>query len=109
MSEFFRFIMMYYFISFGVLIGGSLFSGVGAFFTREPPIFTILEYADKLKVWALVVALGGTFDSFRIFETGIFAGNISSLFKQIFYIVVALFGAYSGQLVLIWLLKGDMK
>jgi len=109
LTEFIKYILMYYFISFGVLVGGALFSGVGAFITREPPFFTILEYADRLKIWALVTALGGTFDSFRIFETGLFAGNLTSLFKQIFYIIVALFGAYSGQLVLQWLIKGDVN
>ena len=100
---------MYYFVSFGVLVGGSLFGGLGAFFTNQLPVHTTLDYADRLKIWALVAALGGTFDSIKIFETGIIGGNLSSLIKQILYIIVALFGAYTGQLVIRWLFEGDIN
>lgn len=105
--DFIKHIIMYYFIAFGVLIGGTLFGGLAAFLTKQPPMFTMVDYAEKLKIWALVVALGGTFDSIKVFE-GIFAGNIISIVKQILYIMMALMGAYTGQLMILWLVKGDI-
>lgn len=109
MEGFITKLIMYYFVAFGVVIGGSLFGGLGAFLTKQPPMYTMLDFADRLKIWALVVALGGTFDSFKVFESSIFEGNLSSMMKQIFYIVIALVGAYTGQLILHWLIKGDIR
>ncbi|OEG00072.1 sporulation protein [Vulcanibacillus modesticaldus] len=107
--EFIKNVIMYYFIAFGVLLGGSLFGGLGAFLTNQPPIFTMLDYADRLKIWALVVALGGTFDAIKVFEISIIDGNISSLIKQIIYILMALVGALTAEIVLHWLFKGDIN
>ncbi len=107
--EFIKHSIMYYFIAFGVLFGGTLFGGLAAFITKQPPIYTMFDYADRLKIWALVVALGGTFDSIKVFEAGIFDGNMTSLVKQIIYIFIAMAGAYTGQLTILWLFKGDIQ
>ena len=101
--------IMYYFVAFGVVIGGSIFGGLGAFLVNQPPIQTMKDLSDQLKIWALVVALGGTFDSFKVFESSLIEGNIFSLTKQILYITVALIGAYTAQLVLYWLIEGDIN
>lgn len=101
--------IMYYFVAFGVVIGGSLFGGLAAFLVSQSPMQTMKDLSDQLKIWALVVALGGTFDSFKVFESTIFEGNLYSLAKQILYISVALIGAYTGQLVVEWLIKGEIK
>lgn len=106
--EFLKHVIMYYFIAFGVLLGGSLFGGIGALITKQPPMWTIFDYAERLKIWALVVALGGTFDSIKVFETGIFEGNLTTIIKQIFFIFTAMLGAYTGQLLILWLIKGDI-
>lgn len=100
--------IMYYFVAFGVVIGGSLFGGLGAFLVKQPPIETMEDLSEQLKIWALVVALGGTFDSFKVFESSIFNGNLFSMAKQILFITVAMIGAYTGQLVVHWLVKGDI-
>jgi len=101
-------IIQYFFVAVGVVLGGSLFGGLGALITNNPPVYTILTLAESLKIWALVVALDGTFSSFRIFEAGIFEGGLSPLLKQILYIVTALIGAYTGQLIINWLFKGEL-
>lgn len=99
--------VLYYFVAFGVVIGGSFFGGLGAFFVGQSPIEKMYDLSDQLKIWALVVALGGTFDSFKVFEAGIFNENLHSMIKQIVFIVTALSGAYTGQIIIHWLIKGD--
>ncbi len=102
-------LVMYYFVAFGIVFGGSIFGGIGAFLVRQPPMSTMYNLSDQLKVWATIVAIGGTFDSIIVFESGIFRGNFHSLLKQILFIAIALVGAYTGQLVIQWLVKGDIN
>ncbi len=109
MESFLILLIRYYFIAFGVVLGGSFFGGLGAFITRQPPINTMIDLSENLKIWGLVVALGGTFDSFRAFESGIFEGNTINIIKQIIYIISALFGAYTGTIFIHWLTKGDIN
>ena len=102
-------LIMSYFLAFGVVLGGSLFGGIGAFFTHKPPILTIKQLSEDLKIWALVVSLGGTFDSFKTFESGIFDGNLNGIIRQILMILSGLVGAYSGRVFVLWLVKGDIE
>ncbi|MFV9511203.1 YtrH family sporulation protein [Tepidibacillus sp. LV47] len=109
MGAFITNLIMSFFLAFGVVIGGSLFGGIGAFLTHQPPILTIKELSTDLKIWALVVSLGGTFDSFKTFESGLFDGNLSGIVRQLLMIITGLVGAYSGRIVILWLIKGDME
>ncbi|GAB6086097.1 YtrH family sporulation protein [Alkaliphilus crotonatoxidans] len=86
-----------FFIALGVMLGGCIFGGVAATINGQPPIKTMIELCDKIKIWATVVALGGTFPSFKLLETGIFNGELKSLLKQLFYILSALSGAQLGH------------
>lgn len=56
----------------------------------------MFDVADSLKIWAVAVALGGTFSSFEIFEQGILKGEVRGVTKQLFYIAAALVGANIG-------------
>ena len=56
----------------------------------------MLDVSKSIKIWAVAVALGGTFTTFEIFEKSLFQGDIKSTLKQAFYIVAALIGANSG-------------
>lgn len=91
-----------YFIAFGVLIGGSLIGGLGSLLTGEPPMTTIFRIANSLKIWALVAAIGGTFDTFYSFERGIFLGETRDIVKQILLIISATGGAQTGSLLISW-------
>lgn len=84
-------------IAFGVSIGASIFAGVGAIINNHPPLRTMLDVSDSIKIWAVAVALGGTFSSFEIIEQGLFKGEVRSIIKQVLYILVALLGANSGS------------
>jgi hypothetical protein len=92
-----------YFIALGVLLGGSLIGGIGAFISGEPPLEEIFRMANKLKIWALVAAIGGTFDAFYSFERGIIFGQTKDIFKQFLLIVSAMGGAHTGWTIISWL------
>jgi hypothetical protein len=97
-----------FFISLGVIIGGCIFGGLAATFNGHPPLKTMLELCEKIKIWAIIVALGGTFPSFKVLEVGIFNGEIRSLVKQVIFILSALAGAHLGY-KLIYFLEGSGK
>ncbi|SHK43524.1 YtrH family sporulation protein [Tepidibacter formicigenes] len=96
MVSFFNNLVYNFLISFGVIIGASLFAGIGALINNHPPLKTMFDVATSIKIWAVVVALGGTFSSFEIIEQGIFKGEIKSVIKQVGYIIMALTGANLG-------------
>lgn len=103
MLTFYQNVVYNFFISLGVLLGGCLFGGVAASFIGHPPLKTMVDLCEKFKIWAIVMALGGTFSSFKVLETGIFNGEIRGLVKQMFYILSALAGANVAYKILYYL------
>ncbi|MDF0727516.1 YtrH family sporulation protein [Cytobacillus sp. S13-E01] len=91
-----------YFIALGVLLGGALIGGIGAFIAGEAPLTEIFKFAGKLKIWALVAAIGGTFDTFTSFENGIFEGQTKDIFKQLLLIISAMGGSQTGWMIILW-------
>ncbi len=96
MSYFYSSIVQNFLIAFGVVIGASLFSGLGAIITNNPPFKVMTEVAGSIKIWAIAASLGGTFTSFAMIEKGLFEGEIKTLMKQAFYILISLTGANVG-------------
>lgn len=96
MSNFFGNVIYSFLIAFGVIIGASVFAGIGAIINDNPPVKTMLDLAGSIKIWAVAVALGGTFSSLEIIEKGVFNGEIRSIVKQAIYILIALMGANAG-------------
>jgi hypothetical protein len=92
-----------YFIALGVIIGGSLIGGIGAFLVGEPPLTMINRLSKSLRIWALVASIGGTFDVFDNFQRGIFEGMPLDIFKQILLIVTAMGGTQTGFRIIQWL------
>ncbi|GAB6934553.1 MAG: YtrH family sporulation protein [Calditerricola sp.] len=108
MSEFVSTAVLYFFVAFGVLVGGASVGGLGALLVNLPPLHTMLSLAEKLKIWALVAAVGGTFDVIKHIESGVTDGNLSSvLIKQVLLLSSAFAGAYCGTLLLHWIAKGE--
>ncbi|SCX79142.1 YtrH family sporulation protein [Alkaliphilus peptidifermentans] len=103
MLAFYQNILYNFFISLGVMIGGCLFGGIAATFNGHPPLKTMLDLCEKIKIWAIIVALGGTFPSFKVLEIGIFNGEIRGLVKQVIYILSALLGAHIGYRLIYYL------
>ena len=96
MSSFYTSVVQNFLISFGVVIGASLFSGIGAVITNHPPYIVMMQVAGSIKIWAIAASLGGTFSSFAVIEKGIFDGEIKTLVKQALYILISLSGANIG-------------
>jgi hypothetical protein len=106
MLSFFQNILYNFFISLGVMLGGCMFGGLAATLNGDPPLKTMIDLCEKIKIWAVVVALGGTFPSFKVLEVGIFNGEFRSLIKQVIYILSALLGAHIAH-HLIFCLEGS--
>lgn len=96
LSDFYISIVQNFCIAFGVVVGGSIFAGVGAIITNNPPLRTMLNVASSIKIWAVAIALGGTFSSFIIIDKGLLEGELKSIIKQMIYILIALLGANLG-------------
>ncbi|UOF90526.1 YtrH family sporulation protein [Fodinisporobacter ferrooxydans] len=96
------------FVALGLVLGGSLVGGIGAVLTHRPPMATMLQLADQLKIWAMVSALGGTMDTIKVFETGVLEGQISLIIKQLGYLLAAFIGCQIGYF-LVQALTGGPK
>lgn len=66
-----------FFIAFGIVLGGAMLGGIGAVVSLQPPTDTMLEIADRIKIWALAAAVGGTIDPMRVIESNMLGGNLS--------------------------------
>lgn len=102
-QPFFSLFLQSYFIALGVLIGGSIIGGFAAFLTGKPPLTEIFRLSNMIRIWAIVTAIGGTFDAVYTFERGLLQGETKELFKQILIILSALGGAQTGALFINWL------
>ncbi|MFD2705287.1 MULTISPECIES: YtrH family sporulation protein [Salibacterium] len=102
-------LVMDFFVAFGVIIGGSLIGGMGALLIGKPPLSTIHDLASGLKIWALVAAIGGTFDAITSLERGLFAGTHADMYKTIAMICAALGGANTGTLIIQWITQEQIS
>lgn len=96
MSSFYISIVQNFLIAFGVVLGASLFSGLGAVITNNPPLKVMTDVAGSIKIWAIAASLGGTFSSFAMIEKGLLEGELKTLVKQMLYILISLTGANVG-------------
>jgi hypothetical protein len=85
-----------FFIAFGVVLGGSMLAGIGSVIVLMPSASIIYVTAERLKIWAIVAAVGGTIDPLRVIETNMLEGHLSPVAQQICYIVAAFLGAHMG-------------
>lgn len=92
-----------FFIAMGAVLGASLIGGLAAFITGEPLLSEITRIAERVRIWAIIAAIGGTFDTVYSFERGFLDGGTKDLFKQFLLILSAMGGAKSAALILSWL------
>ncbi len=107
MEKFIHTLIYSFFISLGVILGGTLIGSLGAVFCQYPPLKIMLDLAEKLKIWAIVSAIGGTFVAIKAIEIGFLDGQLSSLVKQFLFILSAFYGAQLGYLLIIMLAGGE--
>lgn len=102
-----REILLAFFSAFGVLVGGSVFGSIAAFLTHASPFRTMRELVKVYRIWAIVVAIGGTFPTIRVLESTLFDGQLLALIRQLMIIVSALLGAYLGYWLIMTLTGGE--
>ncbi len=107
MEKFIHTLIYNFFIALGVILGGAFIGSLGAVFCQDPPLKIMLDLAEKLKIWAIVSAIGGTFVAIRAIEIGFLDGQLSSLVKQFLFILSAFYGAQLGYLLIVMLTGGD--
>jgi hypothetical protein len=105
-SEFLTKAIQDFFVAFGVVFGASMLAGVSSILTLQPPETTMRQLAENVKIWAVVVAVGGSIDPIRVIEWNINEGHLSPAFKQILLICFAFAGAHSGTELIRWICKG---
>lgn len=93
-------------IAFGVVVGASLLGGMAAVLTMQPSTFAMRTISENIKIWAVVAAVGGTIDPFRVIETNFFNSQYSPAFQQILHFVSAFCGAHIGMKLIQWICNG---
>jgi len=90
----------------GVVLGGSIVGSISSLLFYSSPLETMRTLAGEIRIWALVVAIGGTFSTIRIIESGIFGGQIVALFRQLLVIGGAFCGSFLGYWIITTLMEG---
>lgn len=108
-ERFFAAFIHCFFIAFGVIVGGSVIGSFGDFATGDAPLSSMNRIADRLKIWAIVAAIGGTFDTISKVERGIFDGSTFDLLKQVLLIISAMGGVKVGLTLIEWFTKKGLS
>ncbi len=109
MDSFENKILLIFFTALGVMLGSVMVGSLAAVLVRETPVSVMLKLARDMKIWAIAAAIGGTFSTFEIFETGLFSGEVRAVIKQVLYIISALAGTQAGYYLIISLCEGNFK
>ena len=104
---FFTNLILDFFVSMGMVLGGALLGGLAAVLAHLRPAGTMLHLADQLKIWALVSTLGGTMDTLRAIETGVLGLNLAPVARQFMYLTAAFLGCQFGYLLVRWLVGSE--
>ncbi len=106
MQAFLPKLVLVFFTAFGIMLGASMMGSLAAFLMREQPVATMLTLVKDIKIWAIVAAIGGSFSTFEILETGIFQGEIRMVAKQLLFILSSFMGTHLGYLLVVSLAGG---
>ncbi|WP_010651141.1 YtrH family sporulation protein [Oceanobacillus massiliensis] len=108
-ERFFAAFIHCFFIALGVIIGGSFIGSIGDFATGDAPLTSMGRLADRLRIWGIVAAIGGTFDAIANFEKGLFDGSMIDLVKQALLILSAMGGVKVGVVMIDWFLQKEIS
>lgn len=93
-----------FFVSMGMVVGGSLLGGLATAITHtRPPMTTMVTLAEQLKIWALVSTLGGTMDTLRVIESSVLGLKLKPILLQFTYLTAAFIGCQIGYVLIRWL------
>lgn len=100
-------LVLVFFTACGVMLGAALLGSLGAALVREPPVSVMLRIAQEIKIWAIAAAIGGTFSTFEVFESGLFRGEVIAVARQLCYVLSSLAGAQFGYFMILALAGGQ--
>lgn len=109
METFTNKMILIFFTALGVMLGSVMVGSIAAVLVREPPFAIMLKLARDMKIWAIAAAIGGTFSTFEILESGLFSGEVRALIKQILYIISAMGGAQAGYYLILAVCEGKFQ
>ncbi|MUK86866.1 sporulation protein [Ornithinibacillus sp. L9] len=108
-ERFFASLIHCFFIAFGVIIGGTIIGSIGAFATGDAPFAEMSRLARKLRIWAIVAAIGGTFDAIENLEKSLGPdGSALDILKQGLLILSAMGGVKGAMLLIGWLIQEEI-
>lgn len=87
-------------IALGVTIAGSLSGAAASLLTGGHPVDRLRFLAEEMRLWAVLVAISGSFEPLRGLGQGIFAGQVRVMARQVLLLLVAMAGAHLGYLLL---------
>jgi len=93
-------------VAFGVVLGASMMTGIHAVLTFGSPSADMMKLAAGIKIWAVVVAIGGSIDPIRYIESHVIQGYLSPAVKQMMFILSAFLGAHFGVELVRWMCGG---
>lgn len=94
-----------YFLALGMVLGGALAGGLLALLAGTYPLTTLLALSDRLRIWAVAAALGGTITAFQNLEAGLLGGEMRLLGRQLLLLVAAFGGALTAHSLLTWIAR----
>ncbi|MCK4259697.1 MAG: YtrH family sporulation protein [Halanaerobiales bacterium] len=94
-------IMPIFFTAIGVVLGGAFVGGLAALYTKDSPLRTMNTISQRLKLYAVVSSIGGTFNNLRILEGSIFQGELLTILQQLLALAAGFLGANIG----VWIIK----
>ncbi len=103
MDDFWMQMVLSFFMSLGMLLGGSVLGALGALLAGGYPATTMLDLADQLKTWAAVAALGGTFATIKMIDSVLWGQQTAAIFRHMSLVVAAFGGAQLGYLLVEWM------
>lgn len=92
-----------FFTALGVILGGALIGSIAPLLTGGLPLAAARRLANDLKLWAIAVAIGGSFPTYRVLEAGLFSGQLGTVLGHLIILLAALSGAQVGAWLVQWL------
>jgi len=102
-----RGLLVPFFTALGVVLGGSLIGGLAALFYPESPFYRMQALAGDIKLWAIVVVIGGTLPTLRALDSGLFGGEVVHLVRQLGVIFAGFLGAHAGYWLVMTITGGS--
>lgn len=99
-------LLLPYFTAIGVILGGSFIGGLAAVFYAESPFHRMQTLAGDVKLWAIVVVIGGTFPTLRALDSGLFGGEFIHLVRQFTLIAAGFLGSQTGYWIVMTVTGG---